>query len=95
METISIADGLVLTVVAMLVVIMVLASIWGFVELVAKLLATSGEPIMESPTISKSPITQMTENPQHKKVAEVMALIIASKDKPNKKFEIVQSKRIK
>lgn len=95
MEKISIADGLALTVVAMLVVLIVLTSIWGFVELIAKLLATSGEPIIKSPTITKSPITQMIENPEYKKVAEIIALISASKDKPNIKFEIVESKRIK
>lgn len=94
MDTITITDGLILTVVAMLVVFLVLASIWGLVELVAKFMPTSTKPTTEIPVTALS-TNNTVENPKHKKVAEIIALVLASEDKPDKKFEIVESKRIK
>lgn len=95
MDTITIYDGLVLTVVAMLVVFIVLASIWGLVELVAKFISND-EPTLEA-ELASSPITypKTTENPKHKKAAEIIALVLASEDEPDKKFEIIASKRIR
>lgn len=96
METISIIDGLGLTITAMLVVLIVLGSIWGLVELVAKFMVETTEPVLDAPSVMKPPtMNQTTENSKHKKVAEIIALVIASEDQPNKKFEIVESKRIK
>lgn len=95
MDTITIYDGLVLTVVAMLVVFIVLASIWGLVELVAKFISND-DPTLEA-VLVPSPMTypKTSENPQHKKAAEIIALVLASEDEPDKKFEIIASKRIR
>lgn len=97
MDTITIYDGLILTVVAMLVVFIVLALIWGFVELVAKLLPND-EPVPEpalASNVRPTPHHNTNENPKHKKAAEITALVLASEDEPDKKFEIVESKRIR
>lgn len=95
MDTITIYDGLILTIVAMVVVFIVLASIWGLVELVAKLMMT-GESISQAiPVKNPDSQSELSDNPKHKKVAEIMALVWASKDEPDKKFEIVESKRIR
>ena len=95
MDTITIYDGLVLTVVAMLVVFIVLASIWGLVELVAKFISND-DPTLEA-VLVPSPMTypKTSENPHHKKAAEIIALVLASEDEPDKKFEIIASKRIR
>lgn len=99
METFSIFDGLVLTIVAMLVVFVVLAAIWGLVELNAKVIAyfrkDEVKPVQSVTQPTRSTSTQLTANPKHKKVAEIMALILASEDKPDKKFEIIETKRVK
>lgn len=101
METISLMDGINLTVVSMLIVFAVLASIWGLVELVSKFIPESGMPSNSSSDshskidLSSSADNTTTENPKHKLVAELMALTLASEDQPDKKFEIVESKRVK
>lgn len=104
METISILDGLTLTVVSMLVVFTVLAAIWGLVEVTSKLVqsseTTAGSTEMSQPAAGKATAPQPTTdtlapNSKHQKVAELMALVLASEDEPNKKFEIVESQRIK
>ncbi len=104
METISILDGLTLTVASMLVVFTVLAAIWGLVEVTSKLVQSSetdaGSTEMSQPTASQAIAPQSTTNTlapnsKHQKVAELMALVLASEDEPNKKFEIVESQRIK
>lgn len=99
MESINIMEGLVLTIVSMLVVFVVLAAIWGLVEIVSILL-NQQEPIEDSlgtqPTTSHpQTVHSLTPNKKHQQVAELMALVLASEDEPNKKFEIVESKRIK
>lgn len=100
MESISIMDGLVLTIVSMLVVFIVLAAIWGLVEMVSALISRQ-EPTEESTKTSLTtshPQTvhhQMVPNKKYRQVAELTALVLASEDKPNKKFEIIESKRVK
>ena len=104
METISIMDGLVLTVVSMLVVFLLLTAIWGLVELVSKFI-NEPEPATDSvgaqPTTKQSSKTypqaskNLNVNKKHQQVAELMALVLASEDEPNKKFKIVESKRVK
>lgn len=95
MDTITIYDGLMLTIVAMLVVFLVLASIWGLVELVAKFMTTDEPNSKAIPAGSPSPQPEMSDNPKHKKAAEIIALVLASEDETDKKFEIVESKRIR
>ena len=95
MDTITIYDGLILTIVAMVVVFIVLASIWGLVELVAKFMMI-GEPSSQAiPAENPSPQPEISDNPKHKKTAEIIALVLASEDEPDKKFEIFKSKRIR
>ncbi len=95
MDTITIYDGLILTIVAMLTVFIVLALIWGLVELVAKFM-TDPKPLSEE-ILVPNPMRQREtrENPKHKIAAEIIALVLASEDEPDKKFEIVESKRIR
>lgn len=105
METISIMDGLVLTVVSMFVVFVVLGSIWGLVELVSTFIKQQ-DPIIDSvgtPSTTKQPsaahpqasTNTLSVNKKHQQVAELMALVLASENEPNKKFEIIESKRVK
>lgn len=104
MDTLSLVDGLSLTIVSLLVVFGVLAAIWGIIEIIAKIVqATETESDTSSqPSASKSQQTktqtntnQLTPNTKHQQVAELMALVLASEDEPGKKFEIVESKRLK
>lgn len=105
MESISIMDGLVLTVVSMLVVFSVLTALWGLTELTAKLVNRNEQPA-DSPAApatagglahpTASPVnTALTPNPKHQLVAELMALTLASQDQPNAKLEIHETLRIK
>ena len=100
METLSLIEGINLTIVSMLIVFAVLASIWGLVELVSTIIPESestskssegSRPKIDLPS-SENPLI---ENSQHKLVAELMALTLASEGQPDKKFEIVESKRVK
>lgn len=98
MESISIYDGLILTVVSMLVVFSVLAAIWGLVEITSRF-ARDPEPVTESAKTKVSSAkpqdsNTLTPNQIHQQAVEMMALVLASKDEPDKKFEIVESKRI-
>lgn len=99
MESISLVDGLVLTVVSMLVVFAVLTAIWFLIELVSKLIGDSPIEAAHTPTIIPAQTVEqpavLTENQEYKLVAEIMALILAAEDEPNRKFEIVETKRIK
>ena len=107
MESISIMDGLVLTVVSMLVVFSVLTALWGLTELTAKLVNRNEQPA-DSPAApvtaatgglahpTASPVnTALTPNPKHQLVAELMALTLASHDQPDAKLEIHETLRIK
>lgn len=102
METISIFDGLVLTLVSMLVVFLVLASIWGLVELIAKLVngqepeTVSLQPVKkQATTLPAEGSKDLPVNKKHQQAAEFISLVLASEDQPNKKFEITDSKRVK
>ena len=101
METVSIMDGLVLTVVSMLVVFIVLTAIWGLIELVSKILISIGSKgeiavPASSPVATNNASSQtLNVNEKNKQAAEVISLVLASEDQPNKKFEIVDSKRVK
>ncbi len=98
MEAISIMDGLVLTVVSMLVVFAVLTALWGITEWTAKLVGKETPPVT-APQKNQTPVatqaSQLVANPKHQLVAELMALTLASQDQPNKKLEIHESIRIK
>ena len=96
MESISIIDGLMLTVVSMLTVFVVLIALWGITELTAKLV--NGSEKVEStpaPAKPKPAVNNLAPNKKHQQVAELVALALASDDEPNKKLEIQESKRIK
>lgn len=99
MESISIMDGLVLTIISMLVVFVVLAAIWGLVEIVSSLInqqkPTEESVKAQSATPHPGTVHSIVPNKKHQQVAELIALVLASEDEPNKKFEIIESKRIK
>lgn len=106
MSTISIMDGLVLTVVSMLTVFSVLTAIWGLVEVLSKVVQALNKntaplvPTAVSDSIAKSTggsqeAQLLTTNEKNKQAAEIISLILASEDQPNKKYEIVDSKRVK
>lgn len=104
METISIVDGLILTVVSMLVVFVVLSAIWGLVELVSKFInkedstpkmSVSGSTKAKQTAPNLQVSDTLKSNEKHQQIAELMALVLASEDETNKKFEIVESKRVK
>lgn len=98
METFNLGDGLIVTVVAMIVVFAVLSCLWFLVELVHKLV---GEPAVAAP----SPIHQEDAfqpvllepdvDEQRAKAAAITALVAAYEAHPAKKFEIVSVTRIK
>jgi len=102
METFSLMDGLVVTVVAMVVVFVVLASLWFMVELTHKLV---GDPAEEKARNDKNGIQTLSEIPfaasnvvvdeKRAKAAAVTALVMAYEEHPAKKFEIVEVIRIK
>lgn len=98
MESISIYDGLILTIVSMLVVFSVLAAIWGLVELVARFVPAAEpttKPASKPVAANTQNVNTLAPNQKYQQVAEMMALILASEDEPDKKFEITESKRIK
>lgn len=100
METINLLDGLILTIISMIVVFIVLGAIWGLTELVARIVGKAEMEISEPtiPTEATTPtssVKKLVSNKNNQKVAEIMALILASEDQPNKKFEIIETKRIK
>ena len=98
METFNLADGLIVTVVAMIVVFAVLASLWFLVELVHKLV---GEPagVASAPIRQVDDLQPVVQEPrvdeQRAKAAAITALIAAYEAHPAKKFEIVDVTRVK
>jgi Na+-transporting methylmalonyl-CoA/oxaloacetate decarboxylase gamma subunit len=98
MGTFNLDDGLIVTVVAMIVVFAVLASLWFLVELVHKLV---GEPAQAAPELAHreetvQPVMHDTRiDEQRAKAAAITALIAAYESHPAKKFEIVDVTRIK
>lgn len=100
MNSISILDGLILTVVSMAVVFFVLAAIWGLVELTARLIKEDEIPIDPATSVRNIPVNadqlgSLAANKAHQQAAELISLVLASEDQPDKKFEIVESIRIK
>lgn len=100
MNSISILDGLILTVVSMAVVFFVLAAIWGLVELTARLIKEDEIPIDPATSVRNVPVNAdqsgfLAANIAHQQAAELISLVLASEDQPDKKFEIVESIRIK
>lgn len=103
MESISIYDGLILTIVSMLVVFSVLTAIWGLVELIAHFVpepettvGTNNVPSTSKPVATNAQSSDtLAPNSKHQQIAEMMALILASEDEPDRKFEITDSKRVK
>jgi len=98
METFNLGDGLIVTVVAMIVVFAVLSSLWFLVELVHKLV---GEPAVaaSSPIHQEDDLHPVLLDPgvdeQRAKAAAIMALVAAYEAHPSKKFEIIDVTRIK
>ena len=98
METFNLADGLIVTIVAMIVVFSVLASLWFLVELVHKLV---GEPagVASAPIHQQDDVQPVVQEPgvdeQRAKAAAITALIAAYEAHPAKKFEIVDVTRVK
>lgn len=102
MGTFSLIDGLVVTVVAMVVVFAVLASLWFLVELTHKLV---GEPTAKKTMSDKNEQQRTSAMPtaiddwgldgKRAEVAAITALAMAYEDHPAKKFEIVEMIRVK
>lgn len=98
MESISLGEGLALTLVSMLLVFFVLAAIGLLINIISKFIDE------EEPVEKRSPKRKVQKSSQASSlkasadlqfVAEMMALVLASEDQPDRKFEIVESKRIK
>lgn len=98
METFNLGDGLIVTIVAMIVVFSVLASLWFLVELVHKLVGEPAvavsEPIRQKDD-SQSGLLDRGVDEQRAKAAAIMALVAAYEAHPAKKFEIIDVTRIK
>ena len=98
METFNLSDGLIVTIVAMIVVFSVLASLWFLVELVHKLV---GEPApattapIDREEASQPVLLDPGVDEQRAKAAAITALVAAYEAHPAKKFEIVDVTRIK
>ena len=100
MNSISILDGLILTVVSIAVVFFVLAAIWGLVEVTARLIKEDDVLLESTSLVRNIPVNadqsgSLAANKAHQQAAELISLVLASEDQPDKKFEIVESIRIK
>ena len=100
MDSINILDGLILTVVSMAVVFFVLAAIWGLVEVTARIIKEDDVSLESTIPVRNVPVNadqsrSLAANKAHQKAAELISLVLASEDQPDKKFEIVESIRIK
>lgn len=102
METFSLMDGLVVTIVAMVVVFSVLASLWFLVELTHKLVGdpTEEKAMRDKKELQRTSATPMTAealglDEKRAKVAAITALVMAYEEHPAKKFEIVEVSRVK
>ena len=100
MDSISILDGLILTVVSMAVVFFVLAAIWGLVEVTARIIKEDDVSLESTSLVRNIPVNadqsgSLAANKAHQQAAELISLVLASEDQPDKKFEIVESIRIK
>lgn len=102
MESINLGDGLVLTVVSMLLVFLVLAAIWLLIELVAKFVHEPESTTEKAQGATQQPTDKelmkqdlLQSNSDYQFVAEMMALVLASEGQTDRKFEVVKSERIK
>lgn len=106
METISLFDGLILTIVSMLLVFLVLSAIGLLTNFVAKFVQDDSHIVAEEraavqpakpqkSTQADQSNSNLAINKKNQLVAELMALTLAAQDESNRKFEIVESKRIK
>lgn len=98
MENVTILDGLILTVVSMALVYLVLAALWGFIELVHRFIGDeTPEPAAsrpKAPAKSASKPLASGGNPKLKKAAEIVAVLTAYEEDPSQNYEIVESKKI-
>lgn len=101
MESISLFDGFILTIVSMILVFLVLGAIGVLTDVIAKFV-NEEESTVEKASIQQAERKKRTYTKESLKadnenqfVAEMMALVLASEDEPNRKFEVVESKRIK
>ncbi|UJF16124.1 OadG family protein [Jeotgalibaca sp. MA1X17-3] len=94
-DTFLLSDGLIVTFVAMFTVFIILASIWGLMEIVHKITKriTIAPPIPTSPDILGESEIEVDKN--REMVAILMALIYAHEEKPAKKYEVIEIKQIK
>lgn len=98
MTSITLGDGLVLTIVSMITVFALLGALWGITSLMAKFFGEEEAPTSSAPVAKDAAQTSgggLLANKKHQKVAEMTALIVASEGIQDRKFEIVESKRIK
>lgn len=94
-DTFLLSDGLIVTLVAMVVVFLILASIWGLMEFVHKILP---KKIVFQPhkVVSERKIkTNFTKDEKRERIAVLAALIQSHQDHPAKKYEIFEVKRLK
>lgn len=92
MESITLLDGLILTVVSMAIVFIVLGVIAYLIDIIAKIV--NKEEVKEAPANLVVSTNPLQANEEYQFVAEMMALVLASEDEPNRKFEVVETKRI-
>jgi len=85
----NLLDGIILTVVAMVVVFIVLGALWGVIELVHRF---SAEPEILTKEMEVAPAVERDE--QREKVAVLAALVMTYEAQPAKKFEVVDVKRV-
>lgn len=91
-DTFLLSDGLIVTFVAMFIVFIILASIWGLMEIVHKMTKETTVAPTSREILGESEI-EVDKN--REMVATLMALIYAYEEKPAKKYEIIEIKRIK
>ena len=97
MESISLGEGLILTIVSMLLIFLVLGAIGLLINLIANFVGEEAPRetlVKEKQTVNKK-ATPLESHDEYQFVAEMMALVLASEGQPDRKFEIVESKRIK
>lgn len=91
MEQFSFMDGVMVSIVSMVVVFGVLAALWGLTELVHRV-STDKKPLLEAETVA--PVVLQSDK-QRETAAVLTAIIAAHETNPGKKFEVVEVKRIK
>lgn len=94
-DTFLLSDGLIVTLVAILVVFVILASIWGLMELVHKVTKGMTDSKQPASSLEKFQEPQFEIDKKREMVAALTALIRAHEEKPAKKYEIIEIKRIK